>query len=108
MALSNQPLEAIEGRTMIEITLRGVSKALVAQRMHAEAASDCVITAVGDDCTDDELCRALPLSCATVVVGHRPSCARCRVADHREVRRILRWLVNAGQTLSVAAAKSVC
>ena len=93
-ALSNQPFEVIEGRKVIEVRLRGVSKALVAQRVNAEAVSDCFVTAIGDDRTDEDLFRALPASSATVAVGSRPSCARFRVADHREVRRILRELGN--------------
>ena len=99
-ALSNQPLEVIEGRKVIEVRLRRVSKALVAQRVHAEAAPDCFLTAIGDDRTDEDLFRALPPTGAMVVVGSRPSCARFRVADHREVRRILRALVAAALTLN--------
>jgi trehalose 6-phosphate synthase/phosphatase len=102
-ALSTQPLEVIEGRKVIEVRLRGVSKALVARRVRAEAVSDRFVAAIGDDRTDEDLFRALPPSCATVVVGHRPSCARFRVADHREVRRILRGLVGAGRTPDVFA-----
>jgi trehalose 6-phosphate synthase/phosphatase len=105
-ALSNQPLEVIEGRKVIEVRLRGVSKALVAQRVHTEAVSDCFVTAIGDDRTDEDLFRALPASSATVVVGHRPSCARFRVADYREVRRILRGLVAGAGTLNLPAGGS--
>jgi trehalose 6-phosphate synthase/phosphatase len=101
--LSNQPLEVIEGSKVIEVRLRGVSKALVARRVQAEAVSDCFVAAIGDDRTDEDLFRALAPSCATVVVGHRPSCARFRVADHREVRRILRELVNGAHTLNLPA-----
>jgi len=94
-ALSNQPLEVIEGSKVIEVRLRGVSKALVAQRVQGAAATDTFVVAIGDDRTDEDLFRALPAASATVVVGSRPSCARFRVADHREVRRILRGLVEA-------------
>jgi trehalose 6-phosphate synthase/phosphatase len=106
-ALSNQPLEVIAGRKVIEVRLRGVSKALVAHRLHAEAVADCFVTAIGDDCTDEDLFRALPASSATVAVGGRPSCARFRVADHREVRRILRELVSAARTLNLSAREAV-
>jgi len=92
--LSNQPLEVIEGSKVIEVRLRGVSKALVAQRVRIEASDDFII-AIGDDRTDEDLFRALPPSSATVVVGHRSSCARFRVTDHQAVRRILRGLVSA-------------
>jgi trehalose 6-phosphate synthase/phosphatase len=94
-ASSNQPFEVIEGSKVIEVRHRGVSKALVAQRLHAEAVADCFVMAIGDDCTDEDLFRALPASSATVVVGRRPSCARFRVPDYQEVRRILRALVPA-------------
>jgi trehalose 6-phosphate synthase/phosphatase len=105
-ALSNQPLEVIEGRKVIEVRLRGVSKALVAQRLQAEASADCFVVAFGDDRTDEDLFRALPSSCATVVVGRRPSCARFRLADHRDVRRILRALVNDAGTPTASAFES--
>jgi trehalose 6-phosphate synthase/phosphatase len=105
-ALSNQPLEVIEGRKVIEVRLRGVSKALVARRVQAEAAPACFVAAFGDDRTDEDLFRALPPACATVVVGRRPSCARFRVADHWEVRRILRGLVEGARTLHTPAGES--
>jgi trehalose 6-phosphate synthase/phosphatase len=101
-ALSNQPLEVIEGSKVIEVRLRGVSKALVARRVLAGADAGSVV-AIGDDRTDEDMFRALPASSVTVVVGCRPSCARFRVADHREVRRILRELM-AGARPRVAAA----
>ncbi len=91
-ALSNQPLEVIEGRKVIEVRVRGVSKAVVADRVRAESAGDCLIVAIGDDRTDEDLFRALPQSAVTVVVGERPSVARFRLASHRDVRRVLRGL----------------
>jgi trehalose 6-phosphate synthase/phosphatase len=102
-ALSNQPLEVIEGRKVIEVRLRGVSKAVVAHRVCAECVDGQFVTAFGDDRTDEDLFRALPSSSATVVVGQRLSCARFRVADHREVRRILRALAAGAQELNSAA-----
>ncbi len=99
-ALSNQPLEVIEGRKVIEVRCRGVNKALVAHRVRAEADGNRFIAAIGDDRTDEDLFRALPASSATVVVGDRPSCARFRVTDHRDVRRILRALVTGAQALN--------
>jgi trehalose 6-phosphate synthase/phosphatase len=95
----------IEGRKVIEVRLRGVSKALLAQKIYTETLADCFVTAIGaigDDRTDEDLFRALPASSATVVVGTRPSCARFRVADHREVRRILRELVVSAHSRSLS------
>ena len=42
-----------------------------------------------------------------MAVGQRPSCARFRVADHREVRRLLRELVSAARTLNLPAIEPV-
>jgi trehalose 6-phosphate synthase/phosphatase len=89
-----RPLEVVDGRKVIEVRLSGVSKALVAERVHAESVDGRHIMAFGDDRTDEDLFRALPASSATVVVGDRRSCARFRAADYREVRHLLRSLTN--------------
>jgi trehalose 6-phosphate synthase/phosphatase len=93
-ALSNQPFEVLEGKKVIEVRLRGVSKALVAQRVQAEVAADGRLVAIGDDRTDEELFRALPASSVTVAVGNQPTSARHRVADYRAVRLVLRALLD--------------
>jgi trehalose 6-phosphate synthase/phosphatase len=99
-ALSNQPFEVLEGDKVIEVRLRGVSKAVVAQRVHPETSADTLVVAIGDDRTDEDLFRALPPSTLTVAVGHRPTCARFRVNDYRAVRQILRLLVAEGSSRS--------
>jgi trehalose 6-phosphate synthase/phosphatase len=91
--LSNQPLEVLEGKKVIEVRWRGVSKRVVAQRVDAETGSGTIIVAIGDDRTDEELFRALPSSSLTVAVGRPWSAAAFRLDDHRAVRRILRLLV---------------
>jgi trehalose 6-phosphate synthase/phosphatase len=98
--LSNQPLEVIEGKKVIEVRLRGVSKALVAEHVRARAAADAFLIAIGDDRTDEDLFRALPSSSAAVAVGRRPSCATFRAADYREVRWILRSLLSRAEPVS--------
>jgi trehalose 6-phosphate synthase/phosphatase len=91
--LSNQPLEVMEGKKVIEVRLRGVGKGLVAQRVQAETGPGTIIVAIGDDRTDEELFRALPPSSLTVQVGRTWTSAKFRLADHRAVRRILRSLL---------------
>jgi trehalose 6-phosphate synthase/phosphatase len=91
-ALSNQPFEVIEGNKVIEVRLRGISKALVATRLQMDVASNHVIVAIGDDRTDEDLFRALPASAITIAVGPRASGARFRVDDVRAVRHLLRQL----------------
>jgi trehalose 6-phosphate synthase/phosphatase len=97
-ALSNQPFQVLEGDKVIEVRLRGVSKAVVAQRVHADTSPDTLVVAIGDDRTDDELFRALPVSALTVAVGRRPTSARFRVDDYHAVRQILRVLVADGSS----------
>ena len=92
-ALSNQPLEVLEGKKVIEVRVRGVSKGVVAQRVMEETGPGTVIVAIGDDRSDEELFRALPPSSLTAAVGRPLTSARFRLEDHRAVRRILRSLV---------------
>jgi trehalose 6-phosphate synthase/phosphatase len=103
-ALSNQPFEVIEGDKVIEVRLRGISKALVANRLQ-DGSSTHVIVAIGDDRTDEDLFRALPASAITIAVGSRASGARFRVDDVRAVRHLLRLLaIDASHEQSSAVA----
>jgi trehalose 6-phosphate synthase/phosphatase len=89
--LSNQPLEVLEGKKVIEVRLRGVSKAVVA-RSRTAPETECTSIAFGDDRTDECLFAALPSSSVTIAVGNRLAGARYIVADHHAVRRLLRSL----------------
>jgi trehalose 6-phosphate synthase/phosphatase len=91
--LSNQPVDVLEGKKVIEIRLRGIGKDMVARRVCAEVGSDVAILAFGDDRTDEELFRALPVDAVSVVVGRPSSAARFRVEDYRAVRRLLSLLI---------------
>jgi trehalose 6-phosphate synthase/phosphatase len=89
-ALSNQPLEVLEGSKVIEVRLRGIGKAVVGNGLTARCGGHhTTIIAVGDDLTDDELFRALPAGSLTIAVGSRPISAKFRVDDYRAVRRLL-------------------
>ncbi|MGE3840138.1 MAG: bifunctional alpha,alpha-trehalose-phosphate synthase (UDP-forming)/trehalose-phosphatase [Vicinamibacterales bacterium] len=91
-ALSNQPLEVLEGKSVIEVRLRGVSKAVVALRP-LEDEGEVPTVAFGDDRTDEDLFRALPDTSITVAVGGSMPGARFQVNSFREVRQMLRLLV---------------
>ena len=99
--LSNQPLEVLEGKKVIEVRLRGVGKGLVAQRVEAEIATGTVVVAIGDDRADEELFRALAPSSLTVAVGRSWTSAKYLVDDHRAVRQVLRSLVAEAGLLDV-------
>jgi len=92
-ALSNQPLEVLEGNKVIEVRLHGIGKAIVGSGLPTAMEHDSAIVAFGDDATDDELFRVLPADSLTIAVGSRPAYAKFRVEDHRAVRRLLRSLV---------------
>jgi trehalose 6-phosphate synthase/phosphatase len=92
-ALSNQPLEVLEGKKVIEVRWRGVSKALVAQHAESDSAAETAIVAIGDDRTDEELFRALPSPSVTIAVGRPSAAAAFCVDDHRGVRRLLHALL---------------
>jgi trehalose 6-phosphate synthase/phosphatase len=95
--LSNQPLEVLEGKKVIEVRLRGVSKAAVAHRVLGEVGPDTAIMAFGDDRTDEDLFNALPSSAVTVAVGEFPRRATCRVEDTRPARLLLESIVKSRQ-----------
>jgi trehalose 6-phosphate synthase/phosphatase len=89
-ALSNQPLEVVEGKKVIEVRFRGASKAVVAHRVLATHVDAPAILAVADDRTDDDLFGALPEASIRVAVGSGRNRATHRVADHLAVRQVLR------------------
>jgi len=92
-ALSNQPLEVLEGKKVIEVRLRGVSKAIVSQRVLAEQDPAATVLAIGDDRTDEDLFSALPDTSVTIAVGTGRTQAKYFVDDHRAVRNLLRMLL---------------
>lgn len=96
-ALSNQPFEILDGKKVVEVRLRGVSKALVSERIVA-AVGPGGILAIGDDTTDEDMFGALPPSSVTIVVGTGSSCARYRLQDYRAVRRLLGALCQPSDT----------
>ena len=102
-ALSNQPLEVLEGKKVIEVRLRGISKALVAERGRAALDAATAILAIGDDRSDEELFAALPALAVTVAVGLAPSGARFRLRDHRAVRELLDTLLAARRPAAARA-----
>jgi trehalose 6-phosphate synthase/phosphatase len=96
----DEAFTVLEGKKVIEVRLRGVSKALVATRIATDLSPRTSIVAIGDDRTDEELFCALPGSSVTVAVGNLPSSAKYRVADYRSVRRILRWVLDDPRVLA--------
>jgi trehalose 6-phosphate synthase/phosphatase len=99
--LSNQPLEVIDGRRVIEIRHRGVTKALAAQsvmnlgrrRGQQEDRTSPEIVAIGDSRSDEDLFAALPSWAVTIGVGPTPVYARFRLESPGAVRHWLACLI---------------
>lgn len=90
--LAGKPLEVVGGKKVIEVRMRSVNKALVANRVLALHDTGHAVLAIGDDQTDEDLFGALPDSSVTIAVGDAPSIAKYAVEDHLAVRRLLRCL----------------
>lgn len=54
---------------------------------------DDLLVAIGDDQTDEDMFRALPMRAISIRVGPGESRAGFRVADHRAVRTLLSSLL---------------
>ena len=78
---------------VIEVRLRGVSKAAVAAHLSAQSESS-LILAVGDERFDGDLFRGLPASSVRVSIGAGRG-RYLEVEDHRAVRELLRSLLPA-------------
>ena len=102
--LSNQPLEVLEGKKVIEVRVRGMGKGSVGEQVAAAVAPTTTLLAVGDDVTDEELFRSLPSAAVTVAVGPRRSAAKFHLDDHRAVRRILRRILENAERADAATA----
>lgn len=90
--LERQDLELLEGARVLEFRPRGVQKGLaLTPEMEHEGV---FVLAIGDDRTDEDLFRALPLSGCSVRVGQGPSEARFRIPDSGSVRALLRGLAS--------------
>ena len=81
-------LELLHGSNVVEVRLRGVSKALAADYVRTNQPSHLVLAA-GDDTTDDDMFRALSPADLTLAVGDRPSAARLRLSSPAALRRLL-------------------
>jgi trehalose 6-phosphate synthase/phosphatase len=90
---ADEPLELLGGDKVIEVRPRGISKALVLERVLSATERPLpTVAAMGDDVTDDDMFGALPPGAISISVGFRPSQARYRVARPRGARALLESL----------------
>ena len=87
-ALSNLPVEVITGERVIEVRPHGVQKGVIVAPL-VDATRGCLVVAMGDDRTDEDLFAALPAGAIAIHVGPAPSRAGVRLAGVEDARRLL-------------------
>ncbi|NQW16567.1 MAG: bifunctional alpha,alpha-trehalose-phosphate synthase (UDP-forming)/trehalose-phosphatase [Chloroflexi bacterium] len=91
-ALANQPVEVIEGSSIVEIRQQGVTKGAAFRALEQTFGPFDFQLAIGDDTTDEDMFAALPESGISIHVGNTPSRASERLSGPPEVRAFLRSL----------------
>jgi trehalose 6-phosphate synthase/phosphatase len=86
--LSNAPVEVLTGEKVIEVRPHGVNKGVIVAPL-VEATRGCLVVAMGDDRTDEDLFAALPAGAIAIHVGPTPSRAGVRLAGVEDARRLL-------------------
>jgi trehalose 6-phosphate synthase/phosphatase len=85
-------VQVLEGNKALEVRNTGVSKGTAGAEWLSSLGAEFVL-AIGDDCTDEDLFRALPATAWSVRVGRAETAARFRLNDPPAVRRLLREMV---------------
>lgn len=80
--------QIIEGSKVLEVRPMGVDKGAAAKRLLQERPADMVV-AIGDDRTDEDLFKALPIDTLSLRVGMVPSFARYNLRGHEDVLSFL-------------------
>jgi trehalose 6-phosphate synthase/phosphatase len=89
----NQDLEILEGSKVIEIKMAGINKGSAALEYMQNNSYDFIL-AIGDDWTDEYLFKELPKESITVKVGTDRSEAKYFVDNYKNVRNLLKNIVN--------------
>ena len=92
-ALRHEPLEAREGKKVIEVRSRSAHKGLPIRLILQASGPSAALIAVGDDTTDEDMFAAIPADGASVHVGNETTLANYRLADPEAVRQWLNLLL---------------
>jgi len=96
---ANMDLVVVSGNRVVEVRDSAMSKAHAALEFLSLGPYDLVL-AIGDDSTDEDMFRVLPMSAYTIRVGITGTHARFNLAGHEEVIELLHRLVEAGKRLA--------
>jgi trehalose 6-phosphate synthase/phosphatase len=91
--LAGTELAVIHGNKVVEVRYAWATKGEVAAHLAAGFRRKSFVLAVGDDRTDEDLFSSLSRSAWTIRVGTGSTAARFRLPGPKEVRRLLRTLV---------------
>ncbi len=91
--ISNQDLEILEGKKVVEIKVSGINKGIAASAFLHKNQIDFVM-AIGDDWTDEFLFKELPENTYTIKVGNENSAAKYYLNNYQEVRSFLNDIIN--------------
>ena len=89
-ALSNTPLEVLQGSKVLEVRHSRVKKSAIVPAILKNKPDDVLTIAFGDDLTDEDLFAVIPVKGLTVHVGNTPSRAKYRLPDTSAVRQVLK------------------
>jgi trehalose 6-phosphate synthase/phosphatase len=95
--LAQQPVEILHGEKVLEVRPHGVTKALAAKEVADRLPHSAILAAFGDDRTDEDLFAALPPDAISFHVGVLPTRATHRLEGPKEVRNLLRQIVEVKQ-----------
>ncbi|MCB1316168.1 MAG: trehalose-phosphatase, partial [Leptospiraceae bacterium] len=94
-SLANMPLEVVHGKCVVEVRMQGVHKGNLVHRMNELGLEYDFILSAGDDTTDEYLFAALPESVYSIKVGLNITHAHYRVNSVKDIRRLLKRLIEA-------------
>ena len=94
-ALRHEPLEARDGKKVIEVRSRSAHKGLPIRLILQASGPAAALIAVGDDTTDEDMFAAIPAHGASIHVGNETTLANYRLADPTAVRAWLNLLIEA-------------
>ncbi|MGN6555997.1 MAG: bifunctional alpha,alpha-trehalose-phosphate synthase (UDP-forming)/trehalose-phosphatase [Verrucomicrobiota bacterium] len=90
----NIDVQVLEGNKVIEVRNTGVNKGTASLEWLGTALPEFIL-GIGDDWTDEDLFRALPMDAFSVRVGMAKTAAQYHLNNHVAVRRLLRELSDA-------------
>ena len=88
-------VDVLQGEKVIEIRPAGVHKGVIVRRLAAGVPAGTLVSAIGDDTTDEDMFAALPDDGLAVHVGPRASSATIRLRDVAACRRFLQGILGA-------------